>query len=402
VASRCSIKGARPKNEDYHGSEIGEHYAFSFVCDGHGGPMTAQVLGSGFQAHLREKVDALPADASAEELVGCLRDAYHLALEEVNKAQGLGHQGSTLSALLFQYSSYRCATLQLGDCLCIVTNAKTGKLVPARIVYAIDDAPCGETPAMENCVTRAHGWELKAEVKRMNLSLDDTGSPMRVKASPNSKAWVGENRWEANLQNSHMMYLPQEPSRSVDTLQAYVQTCATRRAQNAAREEARVLLNLQRDPEFVVWQLPRSIPLAMFVCCDGFYSKNALPTPEAIALCIVDPEAYVRAQGVLQNTYVAFLDQEKPPSAFRDEYPEAGLLEVTRDFLLSYTNDTMWQEALIDSYAYISELRARCGGRVPSLLDDIHSAVSFATNVPTLLASDDNVSIELLRCTIAN
>merc|ERR1711907_651501 len=50
VHAGCSVQGARDQNEDAHNSCIkAEHYAFSYVADGHGGSVAAAVLGSAFE-----------------------------------------------------------------------------------------------------------------------------------------------------------------------------------------------------------------------------------------------------------------------------------------------------------------------------------------------------------------
>jgi len=269
-------------------------------------------------------------------------------------------------------------------------------VIPAAILSAVDDAPNGATEWNNKCITRAHGWDLKEEVSRMNQSLADAYSPMRVRPYPNSDAWDGENRWEARVENSAsgITFLAQEPSRGIDTLKIYTESVMRRKGRATA--EAETLMRFQRAPEYVVWQLPQDLPLAVFVCCDGFYSAKALPTEEAIARCITDPEGYVRAKpaAVLQGTKMEFLDEDKVLGR-----AGSNLMETAKDFLMQkLTNQPSWQEAIIASHSAITALRAQHLGRVPPLLEDAQAAVAMATNVPVLLASDDNVSLELMLC----
>lgn len=405
----CSVKGARDQNEDAHNSYTAQHYAFSFVADGHGGARVAKVLGDAFERAMIAAIDTLEPNATPEEMVDCLREAYHLGTAAVDD-MSIMDQGSTLSALLLQYGTMTCgemlcstpgptvsyrvlyaATLQLGDCMVIV--ASEGNVLPANTLFKVDDAGDDEYEDFTHCVTHQHGWLPGGpEVTRANRMLRADSRFEGASLGAQLRAQVSED------ERRYDMVLSGIPGWS----DAYCVECS-RTVDLPNDGGARInelLFMLHRPPQFAVWQLPSDVPLTFIICCDGFVSKSAVSSAAKIARCVADPELYVDDPGCLDGTLIVDWGIVDPA-----ELGKGGLLTKTAEKMKGAVPDDMWLKAIDDSQRRIDNLRAEFSGgrhihgRVPPLNSNIQAAVSMACNIPVVFGSDDNVTLEVLHVT---
>ena len=61
-----------PHHKDYHGMRIMDNYAFSFVCDGHGGATISVALGSAYMQSFLTRTSVLLTRENPETLrIGC-------------------------------------------------------------------------------------------------------------------------------------------------------------------------------------------------------------------------------------------------------------------------------------------------------------------------------------------
>jgi len=384
-AAMNSVKGARSSNEDYHGMRIMDNYAFSFVCDGHGGATISVALGSAYMQSFLTRTSALDPDASPEVLVSTLRDTYKeavAAVDKMGKSAGVS-EGSTISVMLLQVSTMRCATLQVGDCEIYAGNAQTGELLPADVIYSVDDAEEPDIPshAFPMCQTRPHGFGDEAEVRRYNKSLNPHGITLRPVARTDQMK--GEDRYWGKVQGSSVEF--NECARAVESMNMYPAAFASKR-----------LHLLQREPEFVVWQLPSDVPLALIVCCDGFGSKRAMPSAAATFRCVCDPETYMGGEQCLNDTIMKrFATKAKYYPSGSPAWAQDAT-ECCYNVLHQMCPDETWRQAVVTSWESIKAMRKSFGGRVPTLLENPQAATSMATDLAVLLMSDDNVSCNVL------
>merc|ERR1712216_452959 len=51
-----------------------------------------------------------------------------------------------------------------------------------------------------------------------------------------------------------------------------------------------------RHPEVYEWQVPQAEDHMLLVCCDGFFSKNAFPSPEHVTRFLADPVPFCKSK----------------------------------------------------------------------------------------------------------
>jgi len=394
IQCQCSIKGARLANEDASASfQSSNGFAVSFVCDGHGGRDLASFFAFQFEREMREAAERLgECDVTPVALVSSLRTAFHSAVAAVDAEASFGNQGTTLSAVLLHLKTMVMATLQLGDGLILAAQPSTGKILEVPVLYAMDDGcaqegtAAGATSAM--CISTSHDFTNHREMARYQKALWKAGLDLHVQKRRDAPA--AENRVRAQVTGRGRAVLHDlvEPSRAVEDLSHY-----------PASMQDGPLIRLQREPEFVVWQLPAR-DAAVFVGCDGFMSKHAIPTPARLAAMICNPGDFLSGaflNGTVLEGWLASKSWwdagfEKPGSEGWSGDP----LRHTRRLLHHIAPDREWKEAVDDSYTRIADARARHGNTIPCLLDNPHAAVSVSASIPVLLGSDDNVTLEAM------
>lgn len=149
---------------------------------------------------------------------------------------------------------------------------------------------------------------------------------------------------------------------------------------------------LQRAPEFVVWQLPRDIPICVFAVCDGFESKLALPDMDRMASCLANPGQYLDDANAFDGTVFEACRVVTVDGNWQGKSLQDKVKQIRRDTTLP---DAMWQEAHEDSCDALVRLLGK-HGRLPTLAEDPQAAVEAAVNVAVMLLSDDNVTAELV------
>ena len=391
-----TICGARSGNEDYHNTSVWDDYALALVCDGHGGHAVARAVGEAFYLNMKESAAKLPHDATPVCLVETMRTCFHGAVESVDRTS-IRDQGSTLSAALLQLQTMICATLQLGDGRIFAVRPSSGHIVDSPILYSIDDALPGsermEDPSgqAKPCMSNSHDFREESEQLRYSTALHAAGRKLCV--ALRKDAAVAENRVAATVIAARAGALSPvqlrfvEPSRTVETLDTYPDWFIEQQ-----------LHLLQRRPEFLVWQLPER-DVALFVTCDGFESKLALPSVPHIARCICDPSLYT-ASPFLDGTVIGGWVQEKNwwSSSFvkpQDTVWAQDPVTHTKKLLHHIAPDAAWKDAIDMSYNVIKST-AKADLSFACLEEDAQAAITVAANLAVLLGSDDNVTVAAL------
>ena len=395
-ASAC-IQGAREANEDCAGSAVLASYAFSVVCDGHGGTAVATTLGTSFIAALRLQLESTPGNAPAEQLLAILQDAYTIAIVDVDRYSevvGFGRVdcGSTITAVMLQRATMVCATLQLGDCRAGVCNGRTGAILQGEQLCSSEQHP----ESTNICVSREHNFQDIHEQNRIAEAVSDQG--WKLSATQRCDVMEGEDRYLGKLTTQgHADFNFNEPARGVENTQMYPLALVT------------TLAAVQRVPELVAWQLPEQLPtdhLVLFCACDGFFSHKAFPSVDAFGRCLANPEAYMAGdclQGTCLQQILVNPDYRRYLYQAKKWLPREDNVEWNQDptkccyeLMLNLAPDSTWENAVNSSWTNVERLRAMHGGLVPSLVEAPAAAIEMITNLAVLLMSDDNVSIEAL------
>ena len=376
-------RGARPTNQDYATTQrLGTHYVLGCVFDGHGAndddpkqPLLSTFFGEAFVTKARELGGELMGGESPVEMVEMLRMCYRCALEATDSKGSFVDQGTTLSAFLLQHKTMLCATVTLGDSQVLVVDIASGMVLRAKMLLHSDDAypttaDCtGTGDVVVTCTTRIHDFTDSREVDRYQSS----GLFLNIQARRDAHKL--EKRVKASVVGIRHQLV--EPSRTVESLETY---------SPAARSAG--LLELQRPTEYIVWELPTQSDVAICALCDGFVSKNALPSLDALARCICDPGRYVENGRFLDGTVLGYMIDRKgilPPT---EEWQDDPLSHVTK-ILHDLAPDQLWKDAIMAS----SEICRRAP--LHRLADDPQRAVDVAVNLAVLFASDDNVTLEV-------
>jgi len=372
-AGQASVKGARSRNEDCHGLQEVQSsgYAFIYVCDGHGGPNLAKKMGECFDEYMMQAVPGLARDASPVEMIDLMREQYWKAVAGAEQERG----GTTFTAGLLQLTTMVFASLQLGDSLVGALDAQTGKLCDANVLLYKDDSDSQVGPAHEVAITRAHSFTDPVEVERYRTTLKQHGG-FGLRVDKRTDCHPLEDRCLADVTGATNVGLP-EPSRTVQCKASYTES---------------VFHDLQRCPEFVVWQLPVDREVCVFAVCDGFESKLAMPSTARMAECMCDPGTYLEGDNfhgtVFEACNVVHVD------AAWKRLTTAEKLSQIRD--RTTLPDREWQDAHEYSCDALLTLLDKYKGKLPTMSEDPQVAVEAAVNTAVVLLSDDNVTAEVL------
>lgn len=371
MSGQASVKGARSRNEDCHGLREVGRYAYVYVCDGHGGPNLAKKMGEVFDEVMRRAVEPLAPDLAPEGMVECMRQCYWQAVEHAEKERG----GTTFTAGLLQLDSMIFSSLQLGDSLVGALDPVAAALFNAEVIYYHDDAAGLTGPSGGQTITRSHSFTDASEVERYRATLKaHNGLGLRV--DKRTDCHPLEDRCLADVTGVANVGLP-EPSRTVQCRASYSDP---------------VFHNLQRSPEFVVWQLPRDRPVCIFAVCDGFESKLAMPTVDRMASCLSDPNQYLLDDNfhgtVFEACNVVTVDAHWKSQCTKDKIEQIKARTTLPD--------REWQEAHEYSCSEVVRILTENGGSIPKLVEKPQQAVEAAVNTAVILLSDDNVTAEVL------
>lgn len=266
----------------------------------------------------------------------------------------------------------------------IVADANRGDLISADTLFKVDDAGNDEYADFESCVTHQHSWIPEGkECDRANRMLQEAGYlGVSIRACRRENVSEDEKRYD--------MVLDGIPEWS----DAYAVECSRTLdlPNNGGVRLNRILTMIHRPAQYAVWALPPRIPLALIICCDGFVSKNAVPTPERIAKCVVNPEHYVRSVDCLNDTLIVCWGIVNRANIQSNE----NVVKKVATWVKRAVPDKMWVKAIECSEACIQRLRSDHDGCVPALKWDTSAAVRMACNIPVCLGSDDNVTLEVL------
>jgi len=313
----------------------------------------------------------LDPHCSPEAMVACMRQHYWEAVKVAESERG----GTTFTAGLLQLDTMIFASLQLGDSLVGACDPAAGALCPAEVIYYCDDAKGLERPTGPSAITRTHSFTDSSEVERYRSALKAHGG-IGLRVDKRTDCHPLEDRCLADVVGVPNVGLP-EPSRTVQCHNAY---------------SDQIFHKLQREPEFVVWQLPRDRPVCIFAVCDGFESKLAMPTVERLAQCICDPMTYLTQDNfdgtVFEACNVVNVDANWKKLSLKDK------ISQIRD--RTTLPDREWQEAHEGSCDAIVDLLERFNGRIPLLSEDPQAAIEAAVNTAVVLLSDDNVTAQVV------
>jgi len=373
---------------------------YSFVCDGHGGEKLAAWFGHVFDEEMKAAVSNLKADATAALLVQTLQACYHHALEATDRGSFLG-QGTTISAALLQLGTMVCATLALGDCRVLAVDLASAELVRAKMLIFFDEAdPTATCPEGEvECITSSHDFANMREVHRYEAALQRKGCSLRVRRRRDASK--KEQRMEAAIVDGDVvLHQFVEPSRTVESMGHY-----------SPEAQRRGVPSLQRSAEYGVWQLPREKDVALCVVCDGFVSKCALPSTAALAQCVCDPGRYLKGDflsGTVLGGWIQKDYSRKENKWWPQELVKPGMeawshdpLRHTKALLRHIAPDELWKNAIDQSFKAVSQ-QAPWSDAPCRLIDDPEGAAAVVANMPVLLGSDDNVTLEAIVVTRAS
>jgi len=312
------------------------------------------------------------SNASSQELCGVLRDCYWQAVTGAEFERG----GTTFTAGLLQLDSMIYASLQLGDSLVGALDPVKGKLIDAEVLYYVDDCDSKvKGPKLAQTITRAHSFTDPAEVERYRSVLKQHGG-LGIRVDKRTDCHPLEDRCLADVIGVSNVGLP-EPSRTVQCQASY---------------SDKIFHELQRMPEFVVWQLPTTTPVCMFAVCDGFESKLAMPTVERLAQCLSDPDTYLKEDHfdgtVFEACNVVNVDEHWKKLSNKEK------IQQIRD--RTTLPDREWQEAHEYSCDSLMRLIEENKHQIPRLYENPQAAVEAAVHLAVILLSDDNVTAEVM------
>jgi len=157
----------------------------------------------------------------------------------------------------------------------------------------------------------------------------------------------------------------------------------------------KVVFEMQRPPEVVVWQIPTNQTSFIFCVCDGFESKLAIPDGNRIALLLANPTEYIASKNLMKDTIFNSICGQK--SGQMATMSNKDKIDCIKSTVYGSLPDEMWRRAYEISYNHvIGQLQS---GALPSLASDPETVIQFATHVAVLMLSDDNVSSEILVIT---
>merc|ERR1711935_417519 len=296
-----SIQGARENQEDYSGQIVTSTYAIGFICDGHNGRQCADTLGSTFGSKMSEAAAKLAADAHFGDISNAMLASYWKAVEASEQYFG----GSTFSAYCLQLGTGIVAVLQLGDSRIGLADLNSGLVLVQTPLAHYDQAfPDEQLPLKHSpCLTRSHGFKDEREVARYQVELKKLNQDMTIKR--HAHAHQMEDRWLCHLGSQS---LP-EPSRAVEP--------AGQALSFLPDQLRKVVFEMQRPPEVVVWQIPTNQTGFIFCVCDGFESKLAIPDGNRIALLLANPMAYIGSSNLMKDTIVDSICNQVTNQAFQ-------------------------------------------------------------------------------------
>jgi hypothetical protein len=267
------------------------------------------------------------------------------------------------------------ATLQLGDSLVGASDTVTKKLCDAEVILYMDDAGCQVGPAHEFTITRAHSFTDSVEVERYREVLKKHGG-LGLRVDKRTDCHPLEDRCLADVTGTTNVGLP-EPSRTVQCKVSYTDP---------------VFHELQRAPEFVVWQLPTDREVCVFAVCDGFESKLAMPTTMRMSECMCDPGSYLENDN-FHGTVFEACNVVNVDGAWKRLTTAEKLQQIRERTTLP---DREWQEAHEYSCDALLGLLDKFKGKLPTMSQNPQAAVEAAVNIAVVLLSDDNVTAEVL------
>jgi len=329
----------------------------------------AKKLGEEFDKALLAALTPLAPDLSPEDVVDVMRGCYRDAVKIAEYERG----GTTFTAGVLQLDSMVFSTMQLGDSLVGALDPVAGCIFDAAILYYIDDAGGGD-PSSTKTITRTHSFTDAREVERYRAELKKKNLGLRV--DKRTDCHPLEDRCLADVTGISNVGLP-EPSRTVQCQASY---------------SDQVFHRLQRDPEFICWQLPRDGHVCIFAVCDGFESKLAMPTVERMARCLSDPAQYLLEDNfdgtVFEACNVVTVDARWKSMSTVDKIKQ--IRERTT------LPDREWQDAHEYSCDELVRILTDHGDTIPKLVENPQPAVEAAVHTAVILLSDDNVTAEVL------
>ena len=349
-----SNKGARESNEDAHFSGVVKNqFAYSCVCDGHGGPQIAKFMNTTLEGYMTKnlKQPYKSHHYTFDFVVKALKDAYNKSLEDFDANQHAfkNGEGTTLSCIVYDAYTSTVTLLQVGDSNILACNAHTGEILEGPVLHHENGMGPAKTTEMRPCIANLHNWDAY-ERNRYQADL----SCMKISVGKSTNTLDMEKRTSAVIQSPFFqIFKVPEPARAIGLyMNEMIDEKLTesdesvKQAVKNAKKVADEFPGLHRTPEITVFDLSqyaREMPIALIVACDGVFSKCAIPSNEKLAHLLVNFQGYlkdsVKGTGLehMIHTFKCLQNDALPP-------PSAG--EAER---LSTLSDVMCKHAPDDT-----------------------------------------------------
>lgn len=364
--------GARETNEDRTYMLNTSNYISMFILDGHGGTELVNVVDKSLKNSLDSSMGELDVNSHYTQMIEYIQSIYDVMLKDVDiHTTHLKYEGTTITLILYNKKTGISVLLQLGDSSASIIDKDTGDILIVDELYHIDRKVSIEPKQNVLATSMTHDFSDCRELEYIkNILPNDVNVITKKKPGTNHR----ENRVEVCLCKKGLRNILPEPSRTIE----------------ARKDYEPLIVDFQREPEYVVWQLKTSdIIIALY--CDGFISKLAIPSHEHIAKLIHSPRNYLSTLN-LENTVLG--EWIKTKKWWKDTHIKPtdtewfqNTTKYCSDLLHHIAPDKMWKDAVSESAEVLDF----------SILTDLNTnpelSVIQAVNTPVILGSDDNVSL---------
>lgn len=147
-------------------------------------------------------------------------------------------------------------------------------------------------------------------------------------------------------------------------------------------------------PETKQWIVSDPKNTILMLSCDGFFSKEAFGSPDAVCRFLSDPAAYCKERTLFTGTCLkALLERLDETNKLPDPstVDMATLVDKIRNVVYSKLSDDTWTSAYESAYQYLKMFAAE--KPIPNIKTHPVKTLLAACYFAVLLVSDDNVSV---------
>lgn len=148
-----------------------------------------------------------------------------------------------------------------------------------------------------------------------------------------------------------------------------------------------------RHPEVYEWQVPQAEDHMLLVCCDGFFSKNAFPSPEHVTRFLADPVSFCKSKTFFRGTCLEVLMEEMGESHLLPDPSKVSMAELfhqIHEAVNDKLSDDTWCDAHDSAYEYLSVFAQE--NPIPNVRTAPAKTLLAASYLGVLMVSDDNIS----------